>query len=212
MLEVVDCHFERDAHSYLAGDGMRVPSVTQVIQLAGLHNYDGIPAATLDHAAWRGTLVHEATAHHDQGVDVEVFFDLPEECLPYFRAYKQFLSDTGFTADSTETEKPRIVTVNGMTYGMTPDRVGTLDGIPTVLEIKNTAAVHPCWGIQLAGYEQGIQRPARYRDYQRVAVQLKPDETYRLHSFTDPSDFSLFAHAYSVAAWKLNNRITKLAA
>lgn len=211
-VESESVHFEQDSHSYTVEGGRRVMSVTQVLQIAGLHSYDGIPPAILAHAAWRGTLVHEATAHFDRGVDVDAMFELPDEVVPYYRAWQAFVREYDFIPDPTETERPRVVTVRGIEYAMTPDAIGLMRGIPTVVEKKCTVAVHPCWGIQLAGYEAGAKRPAGYRNYQRVAVQLRPDATFKPHLFEDPSDFDMFAHSHSVAAWKLNHRLVKLAA
>lgn len=148
----------------------------------------------------------------DRGVDVESQFEMPEEILPYFRAWKSFVEEFDFIPDQDEIERPRVVTVGGIEYAMTPDAIGTMRGIPTVIERKCTAAPHACWALQTAAYEAGAKRPARYRNYKRVAVQLKPDATFKPYPFEDPSDFGVFAAMHATAAWKLNNRLVKLAA
>lgn len=204
--------FEREDHSYRKPDGTQVISATQVLKLSGAINYDGIPPAILAHAAWRGTLVHEATALYDKGQDVESLYEMPEEILPYYRAWQAFVQEFDFIPDVDEIERPRVVTVSGIEYAMTPDVPGLMRGIPTVIEKKTTVAKHPCWGLQLAAYEAGLKRPKGYRNYQRVAVQLKPDGTFKPHLFEDPSDFSVFASMHATVAWKLNNRLIKLAA
>jgi hypothetical protein len=206
------CEFDQERHEYRAEGGRRVLSVTQVLKYAGVCDYDGIPPAILAHAAWRGTLVHEACAKFDLGIDVEAEFDLPEEIIPYYRAYVRFVQDTGFIADATEVERPRIVQVRGFEYAMTPDAVGTINGIPTLIERKCTAAVHASWQLQTAAYEAGLMRPERYRNYQRLAVQLKNDGRYNLVPHENANDFAAFCSFHAGIAWKLNQRIIKLAA
>jgi hypothetical protein len=211
MIESENVCFEQEEHVYTV-DGRRVLSVTQILQYAGYIGYAGINPAILAHAAWRGTLVHEATAHMDRGVDVYSAFDLPEEIIPYVSAYEKFVREFEFIPEVDQVERPRVVTIHGIEYAMTPDAVGLVRGIPTVIERKCTAAVHPSWGVQMAAYEAGIKRPSGYRNYQRIAVQLKPDATFKPHLFEDPSDFDYFAHAHGTTAWKLNNRLIKIAA
>jgi hypothetical protein len=208
-----DFEFLQDSHAYLVKGGRQVMSVTQIIHFAGLVSYAGIPPAILAHAAWRGTLVHEACAWIDKGVDVYSAFDLPPEILPYCQAYSDFVEEFDFVADQDEIERPRVVTVRGIEFATTPDSIGRIRGnIPAIIERKCTAAAHPCWGIQLAGQEASAKRPAGFRNYQRIAVQLKRDATFKPHYFEDPSDFDMFAHSHSVAAWKLNHKLVKFAA
>lgn len=211
-VETQNVEFFRDDHSYRKEDGTRVISVTQVLSFSGAINYDGIPPAILAHASWRGTLVHEATALYDKGIDVISNYNMPEEILPYYFAWHKFVQEFDFIPDLDEIERPRVVTVGGIEYAMTPDVPGLMRGIPTVVEKKTTVAMHPCWGLQLAAYEAGLKRPKGYRNYQRVAVQLKPDATFKPHLFEDPSDFGVFASMHATVAWKLNNRLIKLAA
>jgi hypothetical protein len=211
-IEAENVEFFSDDHSYRMPDGRKVMSVTQILSLAGLVNYEGIPAAILEYAAWRGTMVHQVTNLHDQGIDVEANYDIPEEILPYYRAWVDFKLEFDFIPDLAEIERPRVVTVRGIEYAMTPDAPGTMRGIPTVVEKKATAAVHATWGIQLAGYEMGLKRPAGYRTYQRIAVQLKKDARCKVIPFEAATDHDLFQHAHAIAAWKLNNRLAKLAA
>lgn len=211
-VESENVSFERETHSYTLEDGQRVMSVTQILQFAGLVNYGGIPPAILAYAAWRGSLVHEATAYLDKGIDIYTQFDLPDEIMPYVHAWEAFKLEFDFIPDLEEIERPRVVTVSGIQYAMTPDVPGTMRGIPTVVEKKATVAMHPCWGIQLAAYEAGLKRPKGYRNWQRIAVQLLPTAKFKLHIFDKASDFAMFQHSHSVAAWKLNNRLIKLAA
>lgn len=199
--------FERDCHAYY-DNGVRRMSTTQAIKIAGLIDYSMVPPDILAAAAQRGTLVHQGTVLVDNGTVEE--YDIPAICIPYLEAYQFFLRETGFTPDPQFTEVPRIASIAGQRVGMTPDRVGLLEGIPTILEIKTCAAAHPSWGVQTAGYEMGLPRPARYRNYQRVAVQLMKTGKYKLLLYEDKSDFDIFCDAFRVANWKLKHKLAKL--
>jgi hypothetical protein len=220
-VESQNVEFLRDSHSYVVDGGRRVISVTQVLQFAGAISYAGIPPAILQEASERGTLVHELCARLDLGDDVSSIklitpegeeAEMPDKFMAYVSGWQKFVSEYQFIPDQSETERPRVVTVGGIEYAMTPDAIGTMRGIPTVIERKCTAAPHACWGLQLAAYEAGAKRPQGYRNYQRVAIQLKPDATFRPHLFEDPADFGVFAAMHATATWKLNNRLIKLAA
>lgn len=203
-----EVQFERDIHAYM-DNGVRRMSTTQAIRIAGLIDYSMVPPDILKRAADRGTLVHQASVLIDRGENLDEY-DVPEMCLPYIDGYRLFLAETRFEADPAYTEVPRIATIAGQRVGMTPDRVGMLDGIPTVLELKTCASAHPSWGVQTAGYELGLPRPARCRNYQRVAVQLMKTGKYRLHAYEDSSDFDIFCDSFRVANWKLKHRLASL--
>lgn len=204
-----DVHFERDTHAYYDGD-VRVPSVTQVIKLAGLISYDGVKPDVLENARRRGQHVHTLTADYDRGLDIDAIYEIPEVCRPYIDAYILFRIESRFEPDPEWIERPMVASIGGFRIGMTPDRLGCCFGLPTVLEIKVTAAAHPAWGVQTAGYEAGVPRPPRHRNYQRLAVQLLPTGKYKLHTFDAHTDFTTFYSAYAVAAFKLKHRLAEL--
>lgn len=204
--------FEPDNHAYTGEGGIRVPSVTQILQLSGAISYAGIKPDVLAHASWRGTLVHEACELWDQGVDVEDEMEIPAEVLPYFQAWQSFAREFDFVPDLENMEKPRIANVHGFVYGMKPDAPGWVNGIPTIVERKATAAKHASWGLQLAAYEAGLPRPKGCRNYQRLAVQLKPDGTFQPHVYQDPHDLDVFCHKHGSVTWNLNQRLQALAA
>lgn len=206
---IEDVHFERDTHAYYDGEA-RVPSVTQVIKIAGLISYDNVKPDVLENARRRGSHVHTLTADYDRGLDIDALYEIPEVCLPYLDAYIMFRQESGFEPYSDSIERPIIASIGGFRVGMTPDRLGTCFDLPTVLEIKATAAAHPAWGVQTAGYEAGAPRPKGYRNYQRLAVQLLPTGKYKLHTYEDNTDFTTFYSAYAVAAFKLKHRLAEI--
>lgn len=211
MIVDSEVYFERDAHAYYDGDGTRHMSTTQAIKLAGLIDYSMVAPDVLERARIRGSLVHQSTVVLEEDGEAALgWYEIPDECLPYIEGYKTFLRETKWESDPAWIEKPIITQVAGQRVGMTADRMGTVFGLPTVLEIKCTSARHPCWGVQLASYAHGLPPPERYRNYQRLAVQLLPTGSYKLWPYEDASDFDIFCSALRIAAWKLKNRLVTL--
>jgi hypothetical protein len=204
-----DVWFERDAHAYIDTDGARLMSVTQAIKIAGLIDYSMVPPDVLAFAAWRGRMIHQATAVIDRGECLDDF-DVPAECDPYVAAYRAFCRDMQFVPDPVWIERPMIVQIFGHRVGMTPDAIGTIHGVPTVVERKATSAAHPSWAIQTAGQSMGL-RAAGIQIRDRLAVQLLKTGKYRLHPHSDAGDFDTFADTYRLAAWKVKHNLAKLA-
>lgn len=205
-----DVFFEPDAHAYIDTDGSRLMSITQAIKIAGLIDYSMVSPDVLEFAKWRGKMVHKATALYDQGFSLAEYI-IPVECEPYIDAYALFCREMKFVPDPNWVEKPMIVELFGHRIGMTPDVVGTIYGVPTVVERKCTSAAHPSWSVQTAGQALGL-RAAGLQIRDRLAVQLLKTGRYRLHPHTDAGDFQTFADAYRIAAWKLKHNLASLQA
>lgn len=202
--------FEHDAHAYIDADGVtQRMSVTQAIKIAGLIDYSMVPPEVLEHAAARGRLVHQGAALLDRGVDLSDY-NIPTVCEPYLDAYRNFCREMQFFPMQDWIERPMIVEIFGHRVGMTPDAVGTINGVLTVLERKATSAAHPSWAIQTAGYELGL-RAAGLQIRQRMAVQLHNTGNYRLFTYDEAGDSEIFAAAFRLAAWKLKHNLAKLA-
>lgn len=204
-----DVCFERDAHAYIDTDGSRIMSITQAIKIAGLIDYSMVPPEVLAYAAWRGRMVHQATAIIDKGEELSDY-EIPSECEAYIEAYQRFLREMRFIPDPNWIEQPMITTLFGRRVATTPDAVGTIDGIPTVVERKATAAKHPSWAIQTAG-QALVLRSAGIQIRQRLAVQLLKTGRYSLDPHEDNSNFDSFGDVYRTAALKLKFNLAKLA-
>jgi hypothetical protein len=204
-----EVYFEPTAHSYTDTDGSQRMSITQAIKIAGVIDYAGIPTDVLDHAKHRGNLVHHGCAILDRGLDLSEY-EIPDECEPYIEAYQRFCREMEFIPDPRWIETPMMVNIFGHRVAMTPDAVGTIRGIPTVVERKATSAAHPSWAIQTAGQAMGLRSVGvQIRD--RMAVQLLRTGKYRPHPFDDPNDFQTFADAFRLAAWKVKVKLATLA-
>ena len=167
--------FDRDLHAYLDQDNVRRMSVTQALTISGLVDYSMVPEPVLRIAQQRGRLVHHAAAVIDRG-DALDEFDVPAEIEPYIEGYHAFMREMKFVPDADWIERPMIVELFGQRVGMTPDAVGTIHGVPTLIERKTCASYHPAWAIQTAGYELGLTA-AGLQIRQRFAVQLAFETT-----------------------------------
>jgi len=189
--------FDPLAHRYTL-DGRELIAVTQVLKEAGLVD----DRWWTDEACLRGRYVHEAILLHHEG-------DLAEDSLdpalaPYFTAYRQFLADTRFRAESVE----QRVYHEALGYAGTYDLLGrfptqTIGGWD-LIDVKSGAV--PSWvGIQLAGYSRAICN-GTMKLLRRWALNLQGDGTYRLVRCNDLNDDKLFLSALAIAQWRRRYR------
>lgn len=192
-------HFEASTHTYTVG-GERIPSVTQVLDM--LTDLDTIPRAKLKYAAERGDAVHFACELHDQG-DLD-WSTLDDELVPYVEGWIKFLRQTGFQHDKIE----HRMFHPAMRFAGTLDRTGILYDKPTVLDIKAVVKTYPTTGPQVAAYEALLKatEPDGPKSYERYAVQLCKDGTYRLHHYEDRADYSVFVSALTLWKWAARNK------
>jgi hypothetical protein len=215
--------FSEEGHVYYL-NGKRVPfSLTQILELAGISRQptDASEIAARPAAAARGTKVHEYTLWADQGeLDMEDLKPYPD----YYNrvlGWQQFREDFKFEPDLTTCEIPLVVVVNGMTYAMKLDALGTIgDGdnlALSVVEKKCTAEIEASFAIQTAG--QAIAFKERAETLQlplkRFVVQLsdKPNAAgryYKCEEHIDRNDEKIFvAAALANVYWRFNHGLLK---
>ena len=161
---------------------------------------------TLEIASQRGTAGHLAA----QISDLHKFFDgsalnmdtVDPEVLPYFKGWEKFLSETGFTPTHIELE----ITSEKYGYKGKLDRLGYFpDGRNAQAEIK-TGVIHKpdTWGVQMAAYDNGFceMEDIKHSPYERLAVQLTKEGTYKIHKYDDPKDFSIFLAYLTIRKWE----------
>lgn len=172
--------FHEENHTYEL-DGVKLPSVTEI--LSPFSGNGSISPATLQHAAHRGHLVHEYTELIDYGVPPEGI-DIVPELAGYVSAYLRFLRDWQPTWELIE--QPVHC---GKAYAGTLDRYGTIDGVPTLLDIKSTSGASRqqkvTWALQLHGYNMALPMlpmpPAR----RKLDLLLKPNGKYTIYDAAD---------------------------
>jgi len=119
------------------------------------------------------------------------------EIEQYLAGWVKFRNESGFVPVEIE----KIVHNEACGYAGTLDRTGTMHGRDVLIDIK-TGAVQPWAGIQTAAYEVCYAQL-----YNRYAVELKGDGTYRLTSFADRKDWPVFLSALAIVNWKKNKGV-----
>jgi len=195
--------FDPVTHTYREGDRV-IPSVTQILEGNGLIDLDGIPGSTLEAKRELGQSVHAACHYLDEN-DFD-YSTMRPEWAPYLDGYLKFSEEVGFTPDPEWIEKSGVHAFNGMKFGFTVDRVGRISTIKQrcVLDLKTAYSPSPSWKLQLAAYAMVVPvKPGEVLS--RVAVQLKPDGSYKAHIYEDPRDKDAWLWALALTTWRINN-------
>lgn len=195
--------FDEATHIYRL-NGRIVPSVTQLMDSAGLISFEGIPPAVLERKKLIGSAVHKACELDDLGVLDEA--TVGEVIAPYLAAYRRFKRETAFVPMLIEARVAEPI----LGYAGTLDRTGIIRGEPGQIDLKTTAALSPAVGVQTAAYERALYADPSYdgpRNLARHALQLRDDGTYRLETYKDPRDFSVFAALATVHHWKEKHHV-----
>ena len=178
---------ERDDNHRYTIDGVRVPSVTQVIKAAG---YMGNTAHYTDEARDRGTYVHKVTELHDLGTLVVA--KVEEWALPYLFAWRKFRADAGFVPEEIEL----IVGHPTLLYAGTLDRLGDYGGCNMLVDIK-TGSPEPWHAIQARAYAEPISGLCP-----RMGVYLSADGKYKIVNHEGWHDWDAFRAALDTWKWK----------
>ena len=183
----------RDTSAYVI-DGVRLPSVTEILDLAGLVDWSMVPAGVLDEARKRGGDVHEWLELVDFGY---LQGDEPPEAIAGFvNAYLRFKNESGFAPELVE----HVVVSRTHRYAGTLDRTGKLNGKRALIDLKSGATIVPSMALQTAGYALCLDEL-----HERYTLQLRPDGSYRLARHRDRSDAHDFLAATRIAHWQLRH-------
>lgn len=159
-------------HKYTL-DGDELPSVSEVTRFLSREIYGDVGQYNLDRAAERGTLVHKATEVLDKYGKVEI----SEDIEPYIKAYIDFRHEheCNWLYVERQSYEPN------RRYAGTIDRLGTLDGETTLLDIKTTSSISTRHKTLYAVCLTLYRRMFPDIKTERLAIlQLKSDGTYRL--------------------------------
>ena len=171
--------FDEEKHEYSV-DGVRVPSVSEILAPLSAERYGELNKSVLEQAAHRGTAVHEGT----QLIDFGIAPDYDSEIDGYLVAYQMFLLqhevEWGFIEGTlgyirAEEEIPL--------YAGTIDRFGLVDGMPTVVDIKTYSSMSSQAQLQAscqtALYADALESNGFFV-MNRAVLHLRKDGTYRL--------------------------------
>lgn len=188
--------FDAAAHAYTLGD-RRLPSVTQILADVGVADFSDPHFS--DDVKERGRRIHHMIA-----LDVEESLDddtVTDELQPYLTAWRRFLAESGAQIEFWE----RPVCDPELGYAGTLDGIVVLPGERmqrrTVLDIKR--ALYPSAGPQLAAYLRCARdlypQPVLFN---RAALVLPGDGSYRLQPLTEPTDDHTFLAALRLYHWR----------
>lgn len=191
--------FEPVHHRYEL-DGVRVPSVTGILQRSGLVDFSTLPPSILEAARVRGTVVHSALHYlNERDLDIEQFYrDFPDYS-GYVQAWASFCGQRNFRPVLNE---HRVASRRHQIAG-TIDCLGTLDGVGVLLDFATGRAADACKHLQTGAYHgialEWAKDDPPLRDFlsrhpylKRYAVELKKDGTFQLEAYTQASDFREF--------------------
>lgn len=191
--------YDEATHTYRL-DGIRLKSVTQILDEAGLYNLSMIPPDVLQRAADFGTAVHDMTYLHDRNdLDLDT---LDPALAPYLEAWTSFVRVAGWQGIESE----QLVYSRRYMYAGRYDRRGLYNGKQTLLDIKtgtkNKATVKLA-GYQLAGYELAHnEMNGKEKVKQRICVWLCGDGAFKVETYTNKSDQAAFLACLTVANLK----------
>lgn len=187
--------FQAEGHLY-THDGRIVPSVTQAMELAGLDDYARVPRRNLEHAAAVGTAVHKACEFLDEeDLDLE---SLDPTVVGYVLGYQKFKQECGFTPLIVERRGVSISATNNLAYGFCLDRIGMLNGVEVLIDIKTALKKSANWGVQTAAYAEAVNF-----DGARRAVHVTKKGEYHVIPYEAAEDFETWNAALQIAHWRL---------
>lgn len=171
---LVEHEFFESDHSYIVPN-RTVISTSDVLQLAGLIDLNGIPKAVLDNARHRGIQVdrsikffEEAIRDHGEEFALDFIYnqlnDELAEVRLYFEAYRSWKHKVGFEPIFPIDQSLVYELNDQVLIGATPDLCGSLIHlgvrVPAIVDIKATSRLYGmkleqkklAWGLQLESY------------------------------------------------------------
>lgn len=150
-------------------DGEEIPSVSELTRFISREIYGTVTQYTLDAAAERGSKVHKLCEALDKYGSVEC----PEDVSAYVMAYLKFIKEKA--PHWEEIEKPHFHP--DRLYAGTLDRVGYVDGLRCILDIKTSASIQkPLYTAQLNLYRKMLPVAVD----KLFILHLHKDATYKL--------------------------------
>ena len=185
--------FDERLHRYTFA-GRVVPSVSEILRPLTAMAYGGIDDEVLANAARLGTAVHACTEYLDEGELDEDTVD--PEWAPYLDAYRAW----------KELMKPEFLGIElrlaCTKYGGTIDRVARINGRPWIIDLKTTSQIHRHVGVQLAAYAALAEKHLKMSGFRRLALQLRPDGTFKAQEFSSITDETCFNALLGIHYWQ----------
>ena len=190
-----------DNHIYRYGEVI-VPSVTQILQGAGLTDFSAVPAERLETARKFGNAVHLALELSDkEKLDTD---SLDPALEPYLTGWETFRQEYGLSFTAIETQ----LYSSAYRFAGTIDRIGgwRIDDSPLLIDIKSGVET-PAVAIQLAAYSILAKENGIKGNIKRLAVYLNGKGTYSVKEYKDKNDMNIFLAALSVYNFRRKNNL-----
>ncbi len=210
--------FDEASHIYHV-PGTFCLATSDVISLAGLSDYSGVPLANIDRARWRGTELHKAIHYYEEGdLDLE---DIPEIVAPFFLNYLKWKDKTGFTP-IPPFERAIVYEHLDMYIGCHLDLRGIIPGKGLfILDAKGSypnsgkakQQTHLRWRMQLESYKAASQTddefwaavPAtQFQPIQKAILHLHPEARQVFIPF-ETDDSAIWDACVTLAAAKISS-------
>ena len=175
--------FDEATHTYTL-DGVVIPSVTEICAPITCGKYP--PVGVVQQAAARGTRVHELCALYDMDALPD---EIEAELVGYVKAWAAFCRD--YKPVWRHIELPLYGEIDpGQPFAGTLDRIGEIDGLIRVVDIKTAASLDRPAKValceQITGYEWLADLNKIDVSYGAgMGVQLFADGNYRVHLITE---------------------------
>lgn len=187
--------FNEDNHEYKL-DGLLIPSVTQIIQDAGLINLDWVNPELLAEKADLGKKIHSTTELYDTGnLNAE---ELHPTLKSYLNSWVKFRTDYNFVP----TEIELMLAHSLYRYAGRIDRIGFVNKELTLIDIKS-GSVQKTNALQTAAYAELFNQDKKKSGQikNRLIVYLSPDG-YKIEGHTDANDRNVFFAALTISNFK----------
>jgi hypothetical protein len=170
--------FDEEKHLYLV-DGQPKCGPNQLMQMVGLSKpVDDMPEPMRSNflaAGNLGKVVHKWCEIYDKG-DYDKYEAPLDKESNYIKSWISFRND--YKPDIIEIEKPRYSKYGD--YCGIPDRVVIIENAPYIIDIKTSKSINPNSRLQTMAYTYFFKE-----NMKRIIVQLKDNETYKVHELTE---------------------------
>lgn len=191
--------YDEKAHIYSI-DNRIIPNVTGIIERGGLSNFFNVSQEELSKKATLGKFVHLISSLYDYDADNVEIDEIALTFKTYLNGWIKFRKDLNFIPDEIET----IVYSKRYNFAGRLDRVGKINKIITLVDIKTGSDIPPSTAIQTAGYMIAYNENRKVKDQikRRIAVLIREDGTYKIKEFKDLTDKNVFLACLTINNFK----------
>ena len=193
--------FDQVNHIYKL-NGIKIPSVSEIVASTGLADYSSVPKHIMDTAINYGHCVHKMLELEDRGtLDIKT---VDKALLPDLEGARKFKSDYGLFVISIEkglySKKYGYCGRLDRTAGITKTKY---DGKIAIIDYKTKTSIDAACDLQIDGYfhlwnENNPKQKAKVK----LIVQLTQDGNYKIFDSTLPENNNIFLSAIHLYNWK----------